>query len=110
MPEGAVYVGRPTKWGNPFRPVQKPSGLWIPTDDNGVTYEGYAPFFTREAALKDCIRLFVEVEVDLGLLADRVDVTELRGKDLCCWCALDRPCHADALLDLANKEAADGRS
>ncbi|MFI6458502.1 DUF4326 domain-containing protein [Streptosporangium amethystogenes] len=19
MPEGAVYVGRPTKWGNPFR-------------------------------------------------------------------------------------------
>lgn len=21
MPEGAVYVGRPTKWGNPFRVV-----------------------------------------------------------------------------------------
>lgn len=28
---------------------------------------------------------------------------ELRGKDLCCWCALDQPCHADVLLETANK-------
>lgn len=26
----------------------------------------------------------------------------LRGKNLCCWCPLDGPCHADVLLDLAN--------
>jgi hypothetical protein len=26
----------------------------------------------------------------------------LSGKDLACWCALDQPCHADALLALAN--------
>ena len=102
MPDGAVYVGRPSKWGNPFRPVQRPSGLWIPTDDNGVTYEG--PFYRYSAALGACVRLFVEVEVDLGLLADRADVTELRGKDLCCWCPLDSPCHADVLLALANGE------
>ncbi|MGW5387152.1 DUF4326 domain-containing protein [Nocardia sp. NPDC003963] len=100
MPEGAVYVGRPSKWGNPFRPVQRPSGLWIPTDDNDVTYEG--PFHSYAAALGACVRLFVEVEVDLGLLADRADVTELRGKDLCCWCPLDSPCHADVLLAIAN--------
>lgn len=27
----------------------------------------------------------------------------LKGKNLACWCALDQPCHADVLLDLANK-------
>lgn len=29
---------------------------------------------------------------------------ELRGKNLACWCALDRPCHADILLELANRK------
>jgi hypothetical protein len=27
----------------------------------------------------------------------------LRGKNLACWCKLDAPCHADVLLELANK-------
>ncbi len=31
---------------------------------------------------------------------------ELRGKDLACWCPLDRPCHADVLLELANEDSA----
>jgi hypothetical protein len=26
----------------------------------------------------------------------------LRGHDLCCWCHLDQPCHADVLLEVAN--------
>lgn len=26
---------------------------------------------------------------------------ELRGKNLACWCALDKPCHADVLLEIA---------
>ena len=28
---------------------------------------------------------------------------ELAGRDLCCWCPLDQPCHADVLLELANR-------
>lgn len=35
--------------------------------------------------------------------ADRLDVEELRGKDLACWCPLDQPCHAEVLLELANQ-------
>ena len=27
----------------------------------------------------------------------------LRDKDLACWCPLDQPCHADVLLEIANK-------
>lgn len=30
-------------------------------------------------------------------------LTELRGKNLACWCALNAPCHADVLLELANR-------
>lgn len=31
-----------------------------------------------------------------------MDVSELRGKDLVCWCPLG-PCHADVLLEWANR-------
>lgn len=31
------------------------------------------------------------------------DISELRGKDLCCWCSIDQPCHADVLLKIANR-------
>jgi hypothetical protein len=29
---------------------------------------------------------------------------ELRGKNLACYCALGRPCHADTLIEIANSE------
>lgn len=35
---------------------------------------------------------------------------KLRGKNLACWCPLDQPCHADVLLELANREVAHERS
>jgi len=35
-----------------------------------------------------------------------LNLGELRGKDLICWCA-PLPCHADILLELANQEAED---
>jgi hypothetical protein len=41
---------------------------------------------------------------DIGLDAKRLDLSELRGKDLACWCPLDQPCHADVLLELAAGE------
>ena len=42
------------------------------------------------------------------LLAGRLRVSvadvrrELRGRDLACYCALNEPCHADVLLEIAN--------
>lgn len=29
MPEGVVYVGRGTAWGNPFRPARNDGFQWI---------------------------------------------------------------------------------
>lgn len=32
-----------------------------------------------------------------------LDLEPLKGKNLACWCPLDKPCHADILLEEANK-------
>lgn len=81
MPPNAIYVGRPTKWGNPE-----------PLPPNPTDYEAEA-----------CVEGY-EVALWSGNLPIAVsDVRrELRGRDLCCWCPLDRPCHADVLLEVAN--------
>lgn len=96
MPEGAVYVGRPTKWGNPFD--------WREWLDSANDLKAYLPCavererWCRERAVEE-----YEEAIREGTIA--VDVTELRGKDLACWCDRFHPCHADVLLELANKEA-----
>ena len=40
-----------------------------------------------------------------GIFLAQLAPEELRGKNLACWCPLDQPCHADVLLELANREA-----
>jgi len=77
IPPSAVYVGRPSKWGNPFK---------FPTK--------FCP--TRE----DCIEAY-RLHITCGEGKD-LPLDELRGKNLVCWCA-PLPCHADILLELANK-------
>lgn len=100
MPEGAIYVGRPTKWGNPFRADYDRAGhRWRVLDDNGVDYE---PEFNSEpSAQRGAVSLYFR---DLVYWSDKhLSVHELRGKDLACWCPIDQPCHVDVLLDLANR-------
>lgn len=81
MPAGAVYVGRPTKWGNPFK-IGAPH-----------------PIFGVPMDAKDVVDLY-----ELSLSERQLDqLGELTGKNLCCWCRLDQPCHADVLLRLANE-------
>ena len=84
VPDGAVYVGRPTKWGNPFKTND-------PLLPSGLTKE------QKRQAVVDEYRRYILARP--SLLAD---LLELKGKDLVCWCA-PLPCHADVLLELANK-------
>jgi len=70
-----VYVGRPSKWGNPFK-------------------------IGRDGNRDEVIAKYREwIAVQPELLAD---LHELIGKDLVCWCAPE-PCHADLLLGLARR-------
>ncbi len=75
MPEGAVYVGKPTKFGNGFML-------------NKMTRPHAINLFAAKCAMNAEFRNTVK--------------KELRGKDLACWCPLDQPCHADVLIEIAN--------
>ena len=83
MPENTVSVARPGKWGNPFRI----GDFCIP--DAGAAVATFRAWMERRV---------------VG--PEQPDPTELRGKNLACWCPLDQPCHADVLLELANKDEA----
>ena len=107
MPEGAVYVGRPTVYGNPFRAVHR-DGRWSVEDDNGVGYDPIGDH--RHGAMQTAVSLYADeltrwlggrMEYDREF---RGAVLALAGRDLACWCPLDQPCHADVLLDLANRD------
>lgn len=73
---GDIYIGRPSKWGNPF---------YIGRDGN------------RETVIKK-YKEWIQTQPDL-----LQDLHELRGKTLSCWCK-PFPCHGDVLLELANGE------
>lgn len=77
MPPNTVYVGRPSKWGNPFKP-------------------------DSSFGLRMCVRMY-RTWIEIGKNTLRDELSELRGKNLACWCPLDQPCHADILLELANR-------
>jgi hypothetical protein len=77
----AVYVGRPSKWGNPFK-----IGI---VDGRMIDREAVINLFRQYAIAK------LKIEPHW--------LDELRGKDLVCWCS-PKPCHADILLELANQE------
>jgi hypothetical protein len=99
MPEGAVYVGRPGKFGNHWRVGE----VW---DQPYVWHVASA----AAAIVDGSVRITRSIAADLF----RADITNwnhdylmrwlapLRGHDLACWCPLDQPCHADVLLELAN--------
>ena len=80
-----VYVGRGSKWGNPFS--HKPSPRI------------YGKYLARSR--EEAIEKYAEwIRTQRHLMAA---LPELKGKVLGCWCK-PKPCHGDILLALANKE------
>ena len=99
MPENTVYVGRGSKWGNPWavrwdRLLQR----WVVQADHNASSER---FVTRPEAVSSAV---VHFAAWVWRLDENVIRAELAGKNLACWCPLDQPCHADVLLELANTE------
>lgn len=71
-----VYIGRPSKWGNPFRVGRDGTRLEV--------IEMYRRWIQTQAHLMD-------------------EVDNLRGLVLGCHCA-PLPCHGDVLVELAGPE------
>lgn len=71
-----VYIGRPSKWGNPF-------------------------IIGKDGSREDVIKKYREwILNQYDLLKD---LQELKGKILGCFCA-PQACHGDVLIELANRD------
>lgn len=81
-PENVKLVTRGTRFGNPYI-----VGIAAPDAATAVAM----------------FREWIEGDtIGARLTRGRVE-KHLRGFDLACYCALDQPCHADVLLEIANQ-------
>ena len=95
LPEGAVVVSRPTKWGNPFD--------WRDWMDDAKACWGALPYHEdrKQWAREQAVESFAAA-LRTGELV--LPISDLRGHDLACWCPSGPryTCHADILLEIAN--------
>lgn len=99
-----VYVGRGTRWGNPWTVVRTDSTTgWAVnwTKPGKPTPDWQASTNSQHAAHLMAVGLYREYLAANPTLLERARA-ELAGHDLMCWCAPSLPCHADALIELIN--------
>ncbi|PFG19852.1 DUF4326 domain-containing protein [Serinibacter salmoneus] len=103
----AVIVDRRTKWGNPYRIEEMRSRL----ERIAAELETPNTLDPRELVV-EAFRADLRHGPDsawwwygphMQILRILSDLHELAGRDLACWCPLSSPCHADVLLELANR-------
>ncbi len=79
--DAEVYIGRPSKWGNPFSHIPGKGQIYVATREKAI--ELYEQHLLQQPDLVAAL-------------------PELRGKVLGCWCK-PLACHGDVLLRLANE-------
>lgn len=93
MPPNTVKVDRTTPWGNPF--VVGKHGTRIECVGSfSIMTLGHRTADHGDQCLKDQHAWFNHANEHMS---------ELRGKNLACWCKAGEPCHADVLLEIANR-------
>lgn len=116
-PDAAVYVGRGTRWGNPWRAMRGSciGPIWsvatsmplrlrsLCTPEFAVAlYSSHTPASAAAVSAVDLFRTYCEVMARDHAAQFTEWLEPIAGRDLMCWCPLDQPCHADVLLDIAN--------
>lgn len=107
MPGGAVYVGRPTKWGNPFSVQTWGLSLSLALfrdAANGIWNPSTLPSAYEDWRINDAVLLATNWRENMGAHPVEMIRAGLRGLDLACWCPEGQLCHADVLLEIANGE------
>lgn len=85
----SVYVGRPSRWGNPFSHLDKGTHAQYKVKTREDAVRSFELYLTK----------LIEKNPDLLYQLRK----ELGGKNLVCWCAPAK-CHADVLLKFANPQ------
>ncbi|RFC66467.1 DUF4326 domain-containing protein [Fulvimarina endophytica] len=91
MPPNTVKVTRPGPFGNPFSIAF--CQAWFQMNYSDARAKAVSLF--REWVNGDLDSKWTE--------AKKPDLSQIRGKNLACFCPLDAPCHADVLLEIANR-------
>lgn len=105
MPENTVSVCRPTKWGNPFK-----IGDVVTNQQMGIPFQKYKDkkieaFANQNIEIKENWQAVMAYEFYVSnrvLISKELIRKDLKGKNLACFCPLDKECHADVLLRIAN--------
>lgn len=82
-PNDYVYIGRPSKWGNPFTHINNSLAKFVLNDRN------------------EAINAYKEWLINGEGKYLLNDLYELKGKTLGCWCK-PKSCHGDILVELVN--------
>jgi hypothetical protein len=102
LPENTVIVSRPTIWGNPWTIESvRDSGLFRPGQERKVAVDCYRDWLGEHGTRTEDFPIYKKLEAQRAKILRRLP--ELRGKNLACWCKEGEICHADVLLELANK-------
>jgi hypothetical protein len=95
MPPNTVSITRPGKWGNPYRVVEtNTKGCW------NVIYYGDGIEYMVGMALPKEMAVKMAIQEFRHSVGDGMDLEELNGKDLACFCKEGEPCHGDVLIEL----------
>lgn len=91
LPPDTICINRPTKWGNPF----------IVGIDG--TQKECVSLFSKLCAGMVCVTSKASIkDQEESLKHLSVNIKNLKGKNLACFCKEETPCHGDILLILAN--------
>lgn len=107
MPHGAREVDRSTAFGNPVT-CQWPHQCSRNGGDVECCVDTFRHYVETGLANEPTRtgRLGIALEAMAGY-PQRAELVrrlpELCGRDLACWCSPEKPCHADVLLEIANK-------
>lgn len=77
MPRNTVKVDRTSKWGNPY-------------------------IVGKHGSIGQCLKMYRELLEGSPKMMHHLP--SIRGKNLACWCKPGDPCHADVLLEFANRK------
>ena len=95
MPPNTMKVDRTTRWGNPC--IVGVHG----TREECVRYLALALTGNIVLGLKNPDGTWLADSLIAYRKMVKRDRRFLSGKNLACWCPLDKPCHADVLLEVA---------
>ena len=114
MPENTVSVCRPTKFGNPFKIVinkiyvrDRVNKNWIYVCDGDLDYVVWLYSLLFKADIQwvnyESLRYYHLYFQHWYDHFKNVDLSELKGKNLACFCSLKQACHVDFLLKKVNE-------